>query len=78
MTNLGLILFVCRLHCKNEKGNFQAIYAVTTQFQILEKPTTAKSAQQAELHALPRVNQLSEGQTVNFVMPWRQSNGWVK
>ena len=61
LTNPGLILFVGRSHCKNAKGNFQAIYAVTTHFQILEKPSTAKSAQQAELHGLPRANQLSEG-----------------
>lgn len=67
LTNSDLILFVDGSYCKNEKGNFQAGYAITTQYELLEKGNLlqAKSDQQAEPHAFTRACQLSKGQIVH-------------
>ena len=56
LTNPDLIFLVDRSYCKNEKGNYQTARAVTTQHDLLERRslTGARSAQQAELHALTR------------------------
>lgn len=53
---------------KNEKGNFQARYVVTTQYELHERGNfpQAKLAQQTELHDLTRAHHLSKGQTINM------------
>lgn len=52
---------------KMEKGISRLIYTITPQCELLEKESfpQPKSAQQADLHALTRVCQLSDGQNVN-------------
>lgn len=67
MTNPDLVLFVDGLSYKNEKGNFQADYAVNY-YELLERGNLpqAKSTQQTELHVLARAHQLSEEQIVNI------------
>ena len=54
-------------YCKNEKGNFQAGYAITAQYGVLERVNLAlaKTTQQAEIDTLTRACQLS-GQIVNM------------
>lgn len=62
LTKLDLTLFADGSYCKNERGIFQAGYAVTTEYELPERGNLprATSAQWAELCAW-----LSKGQIVN-------------
>lgn len=69
LTTSDLILFVDEPYCKNEKGNIQAGYAITTKYELPGKGNLpqGKLDQQGELHTLTRLCQLSRGQIVIFI-----------
>lgn len=54
LTHLDLILFMG--HSVKMEENFQADYAITNQYELLERGnlSQANSSQRAELHALPK------------------------
>lgn len=78
LTNPGLILFVGRSYCRNEKGISKLSMLLQRSFKYLEKPTTA-THQPNKQSSMPFLEQISyQKDNQDFVMPWRQSNGWVK
>lgn len=67
LTNPHLILFLDGSYCKNEKGIFQAGYAITTQHELLETSHKLdRSNKQSSVPFLIGACQLPEVQLVNI------------
>ena len=77
LTNPDLILFPDESHYENEKGIFQAGYAVTIQYELLERDhlPRVKSIQQSSTPLLEHATYHHKGQLLIFILITRMPLG---